>query len=384
MRRSTTLLPDETTLRQLLAQLSEEARAYRFDVAPNPTVGAALLCGSTVVSRGFHRLWGEAHAEVAALEDARRRGIPESDWDLLVITLEPCSSVGKTPACTDLILASGIERVVVGQLDPDPRHQGRGVELLRSRGVEVELLECQAPDAHFLRWIACERLRRPRPWTIVKWAQTRTGQLSPPEDVGQGRWISGPESLAETQELRGRVDAVLTGVSTVLADDPRLTVRAPGDTSHAPLRVVLDGHLRTRPDGRLFDPPGPDEGAGAVCLLCHAGLSASAAARQRGLDAVGAEIVGMPLDEAGHVSLRDVQSWLWERGVRRLLVEAGPTLLGCVLELGFADQMRVYTGAVNGGRGVSMAKWLTRVDLRERLDREVGPDAVLEAFLEPR
>jgi len=381
VQRSSILLPDETTLRNLLAELSQEARERRFEVAPNPTVGAAVLSGSTVVGRGFHRVWGQAHAEVEALEAARQSDVPASEWDLLVVTLEPCSSAGKTPACTELILASGIQRVVVGQIDPDPRHQGSGIELLRSSGIEVELLEGAGPNAHFVRWVERERLRRPRPWTIAKWAQTRTGQLIPPEGVGQGRWISGPDALAEVQRLRGRVDAIVTGVSTVLADDPRFTVRAPGDPSHPPLRVVLDSHLRTRPDGRLFEPPGPGEGAGQVCLLCHAGLPASAVARQRELLEVGAEIVGMPVDEKGHVSLRDVQTWLWERGARRVLLEAGPTLLGRSLELGFVDQLRVYTGSVNGGRGESMAEWLSRVQLEERLDREVGSDSVLEAFL---
>jgi diaminohydroxyphosphoribosylaminopyrimidine deaminase/5-amino-6-(5-phosphoribosylamino)uracil reductase len=383
VQRSSTLLPDETTLRKLLAELSAEARQHRFDVAPNPTVGAAVLSGSNVISRGYHRVFGEAHAEVDAIEAARKQGVPPSEWDLLVVTLEPCSSVGKTPACTDLILASGIRRVVVGQLDPDPRHQGGGIELLRSHGIEVELFEGASLDAHFVRWIERERLRRPRPWTIAKWAQTRTGQLTPPADVGEGRWISGPDSLAEVQRLRGRVDAIVTGVSTVLADDPRFSVRSPGDPTHPPLRVVLDSHLRTRPDGRLFEPPGPDEGAGAVALLCHAGLPASAAARKRELDEVGAEVVGMPLDEEGLVSLRDVQTWLWDRGVRRVMLEAGPKLVSRSLELGFVDQLRVYTGAVNGGRGKSMAEWFTRLELQERLDREVGEDSVLEAFLKP-
>jgi diaminohydroxyphosphoribosylaminopyrimidine deaminase/5-amino-6-(5-phosphoribosylamino)uracil reductase len=379
--RSSTLLPDETILRKLLAELAEQAREHRFDVAPNPTVGAAVLSGSKVVARGFHRTWGEAHAEVEALEAAQRRGVPASDMDLLVVTLEPCSSVGKTPACTERILRSGIERVVVGQLDPDPRHQGDGVELLRSRGIEVEVFEGSSLDAHFVRWIERERVRRPRPWTIAKWAQTRTGQLTPPKDVGEGRWISGPGALAEVQRLRGRVDAIVTGVSTVLADDPRFSVREPGDTTKPPLRVVLDSHLRTRPDGRLFAPPGPGEGAGPVALLCHAGLPASAVARRRELVEVGAEIVGMQSDENGSVSLRDVQTWLWERGVRRVLLEAGPKLLGRALELGFVDQLRIYTGDVNGGRGVSMAEWLTRIKLQERLDREVAPDSVLEAFV---
>ena len=184
---SATTLLDPTGLAGLLAELAAAAREHRFEVAPNPTVGAAILSGGAVVARGFHRRWGGPHAEVEAIEIARRRGIPPSDWDALVVTLEPCSSHGKTPPCTDLILASGVKRVVVGLLDPDERHRGAGVELLRSKGVDVDVVEGTTElDLHFVRWTALERLRRPRPWTIAKWAQTRTGQLTPARGRGRG------------------------------------------------------------------------------------------------------------------------------------------------------------------------------------------------------
>jgi len=373
------------SLRELLAELAAESRAYRFEVAPNPCVGAAVLSGGRVVGRGFHEVWGQAHAEPNALAAARAGGVPASAWDTLVVTLEPCSSVGKTPACTDLLLASGIRRVVVGALDPDPRHRGEGLRRLAEAGLEVELMERAVElDAHFTHWLERERLRRPRPWILAKWAQTRSGQLTPPEDVGEGRWISSPESLAEVQVLRGRVDAILTGIGTVLADDPRFSVRPPGAAATPPLRVVLDTHLRTPPDGRLLRPAasfGPGETAGAVHLLCGLGPGAAARSRRRDLEAAGAEVTALATNEQGVVSLRAVETWLWERGVRRVLLEAGPTLLARGLELGFVDQLRVYTGSVAGGRGPSMAEWLTKPAVGDRLFREVGPDGVLEAFV---
>ena len=372
---------NEPLLRRLLRELGEEASAHRFEVAPNPCVGAAVLSRGEVVAKGVHRFWGGPHAEREALAAAEASGVPRDEWDTLVVTLEPCCSTGKTGPCVEAILDAGIGEVVVGELDPDPRHRGKGLELLREAGVNVHLLPGAAALAevspHFLVWNLPDRYRRPRPWTIAKWAQTRTGQLSPPEDVGGGRWITSSASLNEVQVLRGRVDAILTGVGTVLEDDPRLTVRVPGDLSRAPRRVVMDSMLRTPPTARLFDAPGDGEAAGPVTILTLAGMDAP---RARALREAGAEIVGLHTGEHGRVALRDVHTWMWEAGIRRVLLESGPTLLQRHFDAEFVDQLRVYTGAVNGGRGPSMAEALRGVTWHGRLDREQGDDAVLEAF----
>lgn len=372
----------EPLLRRLLQELGRQASVHRFEVAPNPCVGAAILAGGEIVGRGFHQVWGGPHAELEALAAAALSGIPASEWDTLVVTLEPCCSTGKTGPCVQAILDAGIPQVVVGALDPDPRHRGKGLEMLRAAGVQVHLLEGFSTLAeiapHFLRWNDPDRIRRPRPWTIAKWAQTRTGQLTPPENVGEGRWITTPASLNEVQVLRGRVDAIVTGIGTVLADDPRLTVRTPGDVARAPRRIVLDSAVRTPPDARLFERPGPGEAGGQVTIMALAGMDAP---RARALKAAGAEIVGLHSGEFGHVALRDVYTWLWDAGVRRVMLESGPTLLQRHFDAEFVDQLRIYTGSVNGGRGPSMAQSLQRIKLEERLDREQGEDAVLEAFI---
>ena len=378
---------DARRLRGLLWELGRGAGASRFDVAPNPCVGAAVLTGECEVARGFHTVWGQQHAELAALGAAAESAVPEADWDTLVVTLEPCSTHGKTPACTDAILASGIQRVVVGCLDPDARHRGRGLELLRDAGLEVEYLHSASPlqqvAPHFLEWAGPDRTRRPRPWTIAKWAQTRTGQLVPPADIGEGRWISSAEARDEVQVLRARVDAIVTGVGTVLADDPRLSVRPPAVLGAAgpPLRVVLDGMLRTLPGARLFATAADmstGEVAGPVLIITQRGASPE---RRRALEAVGAEIAQVHADSSGRLVLREVQELLWKRGVRRSLLEAGPVLQAAFLEEGLSDQLRVYTGDVNGGRGASLAEWLQPHQLGEREDRECGSDSVLEAFV---
>lgn len=386
----------EAGLRTLLADLGNAAHEFRFEVAPNPCVGAAVLAGSIERARGFHRRWGGDHAEVEALglaraqvfddpEESRDATVePDRLGDTLVVTLEPCSSEGKTPPCVDLVLRSGIRRVVVGELDPDPRHRGRGLELLREAGIEVLHLPGAVPlervSSHFLRANEPDRLRRPRPWALAKWAQTRTGQLSPPKDVGDGRWISGTASLGEVHRLRSSVDAIVSGVGTVLADNPRFTVRPPGDLGSPPRRIILDSYLRTPPEARLLDPPGDEEAAGPLTILCLAGWDVP---RHRALVDRGAEIVGHHSNAADSVKLWDAQTWMWEQGIRRVMIEAGPRLLTRFFDLGFIDQMRVYTGPVNGGRGPSLADRLDPRKLLERMDRESGDDAVLEAFVRP-
>ncbi|MDZ4771970.1 MAG: bifunctional diaminohydroxyphosphoribosylaminopyrimidine deaminase/5-amino-6-(5-phosphoribosylamino)uracil reductase RibD [Planctomycetota bacterium] len=373
---------DSARLREILAGLGHDATRFRFDVAPNPCVGAAVVSGTDVIARGFHQVWGEAHAEINALEEAERTAVPRSKWDALVVTLEPCSTFGKTPPCVEAIVASGIKTVVVGALDPDSRHRGRGLDVLRAAGLEVILLEGESPleavAPHFLSWTDNERVRRPRPWTIAKWAQTRSGQMIPPHGVGGGRWISGPESLKEVQVLRGRVDAIVTGVGTILADDPRFTVRPPGNLSKPPLRVVLDSTLRTPPNATILQPPGENAAGGPVHILCVGGAPNE---RHRALVDAGAFVHPLHVATDDGVSLRDVQTWLHEQGVRRMLLEAGPRLLAHYLTTRFVDQIRMYTGAVNGGEGPTMASWITRLKLEQRIHRECAEDAVLDAFV---
>ncbi len=371
-----------STVGKLLGELARDSTTRRFEVAPNPCVGAALISGGRVIARGFHESWGGPHAEVNALEAAAKSGQRMLPEDALVVTLEPCSSQGKTPPCTEAILRSGIRRVIVGEIDPDPRHRGRGIDALRERGIEVLALPGPARLSdvapYFLRWTDADRLRRPRPWTIAKWAQTRTGQLQPPAEVGGGRWISGPLALAEVQVLRGRVDALLTGVSTVRADDPRLTVRLPGDLSHPPLRAVMDTELRTPPLARLLQSPGPHEAGGEVVIFCRPGADP---ARHRALEKAGASVQPVRIGEDGRPLPWEVVRWLWEHGIRRLCLEAGPSILSAWFEAELVDQVRVYTGNVNGGRGPSLAERLERRRLAGVAFSEVGGDARLDAFV---
>ena len=368
--------------RALLADLVALAVPFRFEVAPNPCVGAAVLSDGVEIGRGFHRQWGAAHAEVLAIEAAQASGVPRERWDTLVVTLEPCSSHGKTPPCTAAILRESFRRVVVGALDPDPRHRGRGIEELRARGLELVFLRGAAPleraAPHFLEWTRPDRLRRTLPWMIAKWAQTRTGQLSPPAGTGTGHWVTGAEARADVQRLRTRVDVILTGVGTVLADDPRLSLRVNAELGQPPLRVVLDSSLRTPPGARLFQPCVEGELAGPVHVVTRAGFDA---VRYRALIEAGATIHALHSGDDGHASLRETLQLLWEQGARRVLLEAGPTLIRAAFEAEFIDQVRVYTASLNGGLGPSLGRYLAPERLLQIAHGEVGEDARLDAFV---
>jgi len=368
-------------LEELLVELGRQAGAFRFEVAPNPCVGAAVLSDGVEIGRGFHREWGGPHAELQAIEAAAASGVPRARWDTLVVTLEPCCSRGKTPPCTEAILREPFRRVVVGAFDPDPRHRGRGLEVLRARGLEVVALNATPLERvapHFVEWTRPDRLRRSVPWVVAKWAQTRSGQLTPPKNVGGGRWITGHAALEDVHQLRARVDAILTGVGTVLADDPRLSVRLPAVALRAPLRVVLDTELSTPPGARLFLPSVEGESAGAVHIVTVAGTDP---VRHRELAAAGATIHTLHPGDDGHPSLRETLGLLWTLGVRRVMLEAGPRLLGSFFAFEYIDQLRVYSGNVNGGEGPSLARHLAPEHLLGIEHSEVGDAARLQAFL---
>ncbi|HRY47734.1 MAG TPA: bifunctional diaminohydroxyphosphoribosylaminopyrimidine deaminase/5-amino-6-(5-phosphoribosylamino)uracil reductase RibD [Candidatus Paceibacterota bacterium] len=227
--------------------------------SPNPLVGAVLVKSGRIIGRGWHHRAGGPHAEVEAIEDARRRGF-SCRGATLVVTLEPCCTQGRTPPCTETIVAAGIRRVIAATQDPNPRHAGRGFELLRRAGVSVVegVLAGSAQDlnAPFNHWITTQT-----PFVTVKAAMTLDGKIA--TATGESKWITGPKARSCAMRLRLAADAVLVGVNTVLADNPRLTIRwedlplslRQGMTSAPPhkhlRRIVLDSRARTPPSARI-------------------------------------------------------------------------------------------------------------------------------------
>jgi len=342
----------------------------RGAVEPNPLVGAVVLDATgTVVGVGWHRHFGGPHAEVYALADAGER----ARGGTLVVTLEPCCHHGKTPPCTDAVLAAGVTRVVAAMADPFPRVAGGGLARLREAGVVADVGVCEAEarrqNAAYLKLLATGR-----PWVHLKWAASLDGKTA--TRTGDSQWISGPESRRRVHELRGVVDAVVVGRGTVEADDPLLTARPPGP--RAATRVVLTASGRLPERCKLRDT------AREVPVLVF--TAAGNEGRLAGWAADGAEVLALPAGD-GALSVDDVLVELGRRRMTHVLVEGGAAVHGAFLDAGAADELHVFVAPVliggaaapgsAGGRGV--AKLAEALRLGELTAEACGTDVYLHA-----
>ncbi|MGE9213688.1 bifunctional diaminohydroxyphosphoribosylaminopyrimidine deaminase/5-amino-6-(5-phosphoribosylamino)uracil reductase RibD [Exiguobacterium aurantiacum] len=295
----------------------------------NPRVGAVVVKDGRVVGFGAHLKAGEAHAEVHAIRMAGAAAYGAT----IYVTLEPCSHHGKTPPCADLLVESGIKRAVVAMEDPNPLVSGRGIARLKAAGIDVEVglleSEARALNTAFLR-----SLETRRPYVILKTATSLDGKVA--LDHGDSKWVTGTVARRDVHELRATVDAVLTGVGTVLADDPALTVRLDRETTQ-PLRIVLDRELRTPLSSQLV------RTATDVPVLLY--TTSDDQTKRDALTANGVEI-------ADYTSLEAVLQDVYARGIGRMLVEAGPTLVTSLLDGQFVDEWVMYQSPrVFGGKG---------------------------------
>lgn len=340
---------------------------------PNPRVGCVIADAGEVVGVGWHVRAGEPHAEVLALRAAagRARGAT------VYVTLEPCSHHGRTPPCANALIDAGVARVVAAMRDPNPMVAGRGIELLTLAGVrtQVGLLEAGARELN-LGFV--HRMHSGRPWVRVKTASSLDGKTALLN--GASQWITGEAARADVQHWRARACALLTGVGTVLADDPRLNVRLPA-TSRQPARIVVDSALRTPAHARLLR---ADEPGGAVLIVA----ARDDPARRAALTAAGAEVLLLPGAD-GRVDLGALLDELGRRGVNELHVEAGATLNGALLAAGLVDEWLAYLAPLALGhhaRGLFDLPALTDMHARRAfgvIDRRwLGDD--LRLTLRPR
>lgn len=303
---------------------------------PNPRVGCVIARNELLVGSGWHQKAGEAHAEINALAAAGDK----ANGATVYVTLEPCSHSGKTPPCVDALIEAKITRLVCAIEDSNPAVSGAGFKRLQRAGIEVQsgLLAVQAEElnAGFLM-----RMRHGRPWVRIKLAQSMDGHIALSD--GSSQWISGPEARADVQHWRARSDAILTGVGTVLADDPSLNVRigenAGGDNARQPMRVIADSHWRTPADARLLSI------AGKVLI---AGLDQQDI--PEALAKTGAEFVALPSSD-GRVDLEQLLQELGLRGINEVQVEAGATLCGALIQQELVDEVLIYQAPVLLGGG---------------------------------
>jgi len=352
--------------REWMARALELAWLGRDSTHPNPRVGCVLVNGGEIVGEGWHRRAGEPHAEAFALEAAGARARGATAY----VTLEPCNHHGRTPPCTEGLIAAGVARVVYAVPDPDPRVDGGGAARLRAAGIDVVcgLLadECTELNLGFF-----SRLRRRRPWVRLKLAASLDGRTALAS--GESQWISGEAARQDVQGWRAQSAAIVTGSGTVLADDPALTVRV-GEAPRQPLRVVLDGRLRTPPGARVLTGPGES------VVFALEGAADASAAPFGSLPRVRLE--RLPAGADGKLPLASVLARLAALQVNDLWVEAGPTLAGAWLAAGLVDELVLYVAPTLLGpdaRPLAALPPLSRLADRPawRIHdlRTIGPDA---------
>lgn len=310
--------------------------------APNPPVGAVIIRDGRILGEGVHEAAGAPHAEVMALRSAGE----QARGATLYVSLEPCCHHGRTPPCTDAILAAGLAEVRYAVRDPDPRVAGRGHAILADAGVHV--VHQPDPEAERLVRGFLTRVGSGRPWVTAKVATSLDGKIA--TRTGDARWISGPTSRERVHELRNRADAVLVGIGTALSDDPQLTVRpAPAD-GRQPLRIVLDSTLRLDPAGALASSASRLPTI-AACVPQRVAQAPGGSARRTRLADLGVQILDLPGNDQGQVSLPALLEALGRRGLNEVLVEGGGDVIADFLEAGLVDELLTCIAPiVIGGR----------------------------------
>lgn len=313
------------------------AEATLGQTGTNPSVGCVVVKEGRIVGMGAHLRQGEAHAEVHALNMAGA----EAEGSTVYVTLEPCSHHGRTPPCADRLIQERVRRVVVAVQDPNPKVSGRGIEKLRENGIDVAVgvLEERAAAQHevFFHTVAAQR-----PFVAVKTAATLDGRIAAP--TGDSQWITNSASRAYVHELRHRHQAILVGVGTVLADDPRLTARGGEAPKRQPIRIIVDSRLRTPPEAAALAPR--DDGQPAALILT---TSAAPDDARAALASRGATIIDC--GAGPRVDLNAALRELWQRGIASVLVEGGGTVSGSLLAAKLVDKVYSFVAPKIIGSG---------------------------------
>lgn len=360
---------DDTYMRRAL-ELAELGRGL---VSPNPLVGAVVVSDGQIVGEGFHEGPGKPHAEVVAVDAAGDR----SRGATLYVTLEPCNHFGRTPPCSEAVLGAGIARVVAAIEDPNPAVDGGGIARLTASGVEVTTgvlaFEAEKQNEAFLKFV-----KTGLPFVTLKLAATLDGKIAARD--GSSTWITSEESRADVHGLRGASDAILVGSGTVLADDPRLTVRDPGYRGAPVLRVVADARGRIPATAKVMDGKAP---------TLVATTDASDAERRESWRNNGADVVLCTPGPDGGVGIVDLLTALGERGVRTVLLEGGSMLAFTAIREDAVDKLFLYLApkllggsdapGILGGKGFATLQDARSVEITN-VDR-VGPDLRVEAYV---
>ena len=349
-------------------------------VEPNPVVGCIIVKDDNIIGQGWHEEFGAAHAEINALGDCVNNG-NDAAGATMYVTLEPCCHHGKTGPCTQVIINAKISKVVVAVADPSEHCGGKGIEQLRKSGIEVEVGLCGQPaallNAGFFKFT-----RTAMPWVILKWAQSSDGKCAYADTAENGQWISNELSRKQVHKLRRSVQGILTGINTVLDDDPLLTPRpAKGRT---PKRIVLDSSLKIPLDCKLLRTIDKSP----VVVFTTAKAIEKQAAKVEEIKRKGAEVIEVSAKGKG-CDLEEVLVKLSEQGAQKILVEAGPTLITSFLQQGLADEVYIYIAPMalgaEGDIDVSraMAKLVSGKGFYTMDKMQFHDDVCINGFLKP-
>ena len=309
-------------------QLAELGAGY---VAPNPMVGAVLVCDDKIIGEGYHRHYGEAHAEPNAINSVKDKDLLKQST--LYVNLEPCSHYGKTPPCADLIVSSGIPRVVIGTLDPNPKVAGRGVEILRKAGVEVVVgvleVECRELNKRFFIF-----QEQKRPYVLLKWAQTQDGFMDRVRTTVTEPPLQISNSITRqlTHKMRSENQSILVGANTVLLDNPSLTVR--NWSGKSPVRIGIDRQRRIPDDFNLLD--------GSISTIIFT--------EKDEVNKLHVEFVKI---DFGTNSVKNILSEIYKRNIHSVLVEGGPTILNSFIESGLWDEANIEIAPLRIAEGMA-------------------------------
>jgi diaminohydroxyphosphoribosylaminopyrimidine deaminase/5-amino-6-(5-phosphoribosylamino)uracil reductase len=345
--------------------------------SPNPMVGAVLVRDGQIVGEGFHRYAEMKHAETWALEEAGA----SSQGSTLYVTLEPCSHQGRTPPCTGQLIAAGVSRVVAAMKDPNPLVAGTGLGILREAGIVVETGSCEA-EALKLNEAYCKFIQTRAPFVTLKAGMTLDGRIAQAD--GRSRWITQEVSRQRVQQLRFESDAILTGIGTVLADNPLLTDRTGLQRRRPLLRVVVDTWLRLSPDSTLVR----SRAEGNILIFC---TEQRDTARQQQLEACGVEVMPMSTT-GGKVDLPAALTELGQRDITSVVIEAGPTLNFEALRSECVDKLLCFIAPrILGGQsplplvgGEGFVRLDRSLPLRFASIEQIGDDLLVEAYVSKR
>lgn len=352
-----------------MAQALQLAERGLYTTSPNPRVGCVIVKDNCIIGTGWHQRAGEAHAEIYALQAAGERARGATAY----VTLEPCSHFGRTPPCADALIRAGVIRVIAAMQDPNPQIAGNGLARLQAAGIATSsgLLEVQARQ---LNRGFIQRMTLNRPWLTLKTASSLDGKTA--LSSGESKWITAAPARLDVHHLRARSCAILTGVGTVLADDPMLTVRDIA-TSRQPLRIIADSHLRTPPHARILQTPGT--------IIAYTDADTN---KKNALRATGAELLQVHGND-NHINLPMLMSLLALRGINEIITEAGAQLNAALIQADLVDEWLMYIAPTllgNDARGLFTLAQPDTIAARRKLTitdlRLIGADLRITAHFQ--